>query len=423
MKTLWVLGGLAVLGFTLCAPHSTARPDFGGPPEVHAVREIGFPGRSTRGSFKSGFLGETIQTEALFASRLAPDQSVLTLAGDIRADWPLTRVRNWWTSRPIVEVLHVPGWSTADAKSLQQINLDVQISPNGRYAVAFVNARWSGKAAREPDTIITVVDLDQWQVLETIHTAGPSRVDFRGAWVANDSWIVLQGLESNSARRNQLFSIPGLASGPACTSTLRQLPAPLGENSDCTPVFDAVGLHSLADLEARIYTGHALPPWTDVRNLDTTMYRFNAHYDEWSRFENDLSWDAPSVESSSHRWYDFPNSGQTLRRTGADGAPEVSRFSRLLTCGNPALADPKAACGCRVKDVREAQNALLAYCQTGFGDYQWLAVFRSDDLDDVGVIPLASKKHVHELLASADGRAYVLTIVSGNVLRVLAVPQ
>ena len=119
----------------------------------------------------------------LFSMRVTPDQSLLALDSDSSGQWPLVRIRKWWTDTPVTEVLSVPGWSSADAQHLDSIHVDVGITPNGRYAVAFAGANWmeksafllhapGGYVARKPDTIISVIDLHQWKVMNSIHTTG-----------------------------------------------------------------------------------------------------------------------------------------------------------------------------------------------------------------------------------------------------------
>lgn len=76
--------------------------------------------------------------------------------------------------KPESAVLNIPGWSGKDAKNLEALDTDLQITPTGHYAVAFAKARWNQSAegaAREPDDIITVVDLKRWQIVASTNAA------------------------------------------------------------------------------------------------------------------------------------------------------------------------------------------------------------------------------------------------------------
>jgi hypothetical protein len=74
-------------------------------------------------------------------------------------------------------------------------------------------------------------------------------------------------------------------------------------------------------------------------------------------------------------------------------------------------------------------HALLAYCRRQHGDYdgvlqrQWLSVFRSDDLSDVGFINLGNSLGVLQAIGSGEGHTYVLTLEHGETLRVYAIPD
>jgi hypothetical protein len=158
--------------------------------ELQPALQIRLPVSSSRGSYNH-FPYSEMDSREHFSMRVAPDQSLLVLGSDTSGKWPLVRLRKWWTDAPVTEVLSIPGWSSADAKYLDSIHVNVQITLDGRYAVAFAGAYWmekstfllhapSGYVARKADTIVTVIDLEQWKIVNSIHTTGMADGQIRG---------------------------------------------------------------------------------------------------------------------------------------------------------------------------------------------------------------------------------------------------
>jgi hypothetical protein len=443
------------------------------------VRQINLQQTAPHGSYGTGFLLVGTPAQNLFSSRLAPDQSLLILNPDTSGEWPLVRVRNWWTEAPLIEVLKIPGWTKADAKNMAETYSDLQVSPDGHYAVAFAGASWMKKGdapffvslpkvARKPDTIITVIDLERWRIAGSIHTANLEDTDFRGARILNGKWIVLQGgVESSSRhsvylRSNRLISIPDLKPGPECTSqrpglderkpesaaaqSMRQI-----NDAACRDVLRETGAGSVEELESLIYMGHHTEPRSlRLRSLDfaplpglrTDGDRLAAaeeremleYFDHWTLSRDQIVSGNPPLESSSLTWYGMYDSHERpyyyeLDKFDAEGQKLKGRTARNLLCGDPNLQGRRSACGCRVDDVSEEQHALLIYCRTQRGNFdgpfqaQWLSVFRSDDLSAVGFVRLSKDKETTETLAVGDGRTYILVVELGQTIRIYAVPS
>jgi hypothetical protein len=162
--------------------------------------------------------------------------------------------------------------------------------------------------------------------------------------------------------------------------------------------------------------------------------RDELYYDHWDFHRDELYMGNPPFESSSHLWYGLYDSHKgkslyELDRFDAEGQKQKGETIRYLLCGNPTMQGPHSACGCRVAAVYEDQRALLAYCRTPHGDFtgawqrQWLSVFRSDDLSEVGLMNLSKDKETNAVLAVGDGRTYILAVELGQTLRVYAVPD
>lgn len=447
-------------------------------PQLDLAGEIRLPVRPSRGSLGS----ESIKQ--YFSIQKAPDESVLAFVADGNGQWPLVRLKKWWSRDPAVDVLQIPGWTSTDATWTGEVFVDLQVSPGGRYAVAFAGAYWEGKdslffplsifapkVARRPDTIITVIDLEKWLIVKSVHTAQFEDVGFRGGRIVSDDWIALQGLEpsrptfGNSIylRRNRLMSLPALEPGVECISERVDSDIEASQNphsrkageirqrndETCRDVLNVAGPDSLEGLESLIYTGHPEPPkplklldlpktgpvrskYGDQEGLGQVEAHIRLHYDHWSQVHDLIHGVNPPFESTARRWYGLygrygsPQPVYEVRRFDAEGRQELSRETRALACGNPAVGN--AYCGCRVEDVAEAQHTLLAYCRTGeygggAGDRQWLAVFRADDLSEQGMVSLSKGRRVRDLVAVGDARTYVVTVESGELLRVYSLAR
>jgi hypothetical protein len=447
------------------------------------LREIHLPTRSSRGSFVH-FPIPDMAARDHFAMRIAPDQSILVFDSDTSGRWPLVRVRRWWTDNPINDVLDVPGWGVADAKYMDGIYVDVQVTPDGCYAIAFSKARWKDKSsfllhapkgyvARKPDTIISVIDLKRWEVLKSIHTADMGNVDVRNARVISDRWMAFDSIPGAPpsghgvyAYLDQLISITDLTSGPSCVSQrfshLWQI-APnalvqstrIQNDTACGEVLSATHVESTDSLETLIQRDSGVEPrvmklrdvsWKDdylageshlSRSEEVRLWDAERQADEffrsWGEYPyNDFYWQNPPFESSAHVWYGlYPHDLDLYELDRYDSAGKLQRteVGGQLLCGDPSLGHEKSACGCRVIDVSEERDALLTYCRQQRGDFegmvqqQWLAVFRSGDLSGVGLINLPKTSETLQAIASGNGHAYVVTLEFGEMLRVYEVPD
>jgi hypothetical protein len=347
---------------------------------IEPLREIHLPVPESRGSYSHCPI-PGLAARDHFSWRVAPDQSLLVFDSDATGNWPLVRIRAWWTENPVSEVLKIPGRTTADKKDLAEIYVDVQVTPNGRYAVAFSGAMWRDKSdclfhtpkgyvQRPSDTIITVIDLDRWQVVTSIHTATLGDIQIRGARVVNDRWIAFD--DSHNGRSpseygayplsNALISIPDLKPGPRCVSQrvshVWQRPPDsvvesLREQNDqaCREVLEATGTDSAKALETLIQRGSDVEPDTmKIRILDAVasglpgevnLWTAEGHeedfFRDWGEYPyNENYAENPPLESSSRLWYGLYGSQERqfyeLTRYDAEGGEQKSRTARHLMC-------------------------------------------------------------------------------------------
>ena len=340
---------------------------------------------------------------------------------------------------------------------------DLQITPDGHYAIASAGARWmerssfllhppKGYRARKPDTIITVIDLEQWKILSGLHTAAIADQWLHAARVISAKWIVLDFQLSTSQSEDGLYpyldkliSIPDLSSGPQCISHRSFLNDHLTgvnhadpvttknlANAACQELLHATSQPPVDALATQIFREQdVLPPAvrqrsSDLQGTEETFFVFWGNYPYYLLYR-----DNPPFESSAHLWYGLYNHQKSpfydLERFDANGQKQNAQSIHHLLCGDPSLEQHGSACAGRIIDVSEQQHTLLAYCRTQHGDYagivrrQWLAVLHSDDFSGVGMIPL--KDHpLAQLASSADGHPYAVTLTSGEILRIYALP-
>jgi hypothetical protein len=451
--------------------------------QLEPMHEIKLPVPSSSGKFRSSFLIPGTPAKEMFSIKVGPDQSLLVFDSNANGEWLLMRVQRWWTQNAVSEVLNIPGWTAADSKYSGEMYVDLQITPDGHYAVAFASAYWDGPiflrkgyVAPKPDTLITIIDLQRWQIIGSTHTAKTENADFRGARILNDNWMALQGLDTEPSsrqyehlydRRNLLLSIPDLKPGPGCLSKRPGIPLPepgtpaaerrstaetLNQQNDeaCADVLKVSGIESVKSLESLIYKGHGLEPKVlllrslgikDEAELDgdKTPYPLNAdvkdqhtYYDHWNRPSYEMYSISSPFESTSHLWYGLhfwygEGSGHSdLGIFDADGRELKEKSLPHLLCEGQK---ERGACGCHIEDVSEKQHVLLAYCRMQRGDFdgarlkQWLSVIRSDDLSEVGSVRLAKNSRSSEAIAVANGHSYILAVELGAMLRVYAVPN
>ncbi len=433
--------------------------------ELKPAQQIHLPVPSSRGSYAL-FSTLDMDSRQHFSMRVAPDQSLLVLDSDTSGKWPLVRLQKWWTDAPVTDVLDVPGWSGVNAKHLDRIHVDVQITPDGRYAVAFAGAVWMGKSdfllfapmgyvARKPDTIVTVIDLEKWKIVNSVHTVATADGQISGVRVVNDKWIVLDFSLGRSPvghllyrYDSKLISIPDLHHGPECVSdrpfrgspflslnAVNAAPAERHNDAVCQNILHPTGVSSVAALETLIDRGQDVLPEGVQQSSHDLQDTEDDYFRDWGSFPYYLFYyENPPFESSSHRWYGLYGSQEhdfyDLAIFDAEGRRLKTQTVHHLLCGDSLLEKRGAACGCRVVDASELENDLLAHCRTQNGDYdgmvrrEWLSVLHTDDLSVAGFIDLPTKAH-HETLEAitqGDGRDYVVTLESGEALRVYAIP-
>jgi hypothetical protein len=444
---------------------------------IQPLRVIHLPVPKSRGSYNHWPI-PGLAARDHYSWKVAPDQSVLVLDSDTTGKWPFVRVRRWWTGKPKSETLLIPGWNKTDSTHIDDIRVDLQVTPDGRYAVAFAEALWQAKSnflihapigyVQHPaDTIITIVDLDHWQIVKSIHTRSLGEFQIRDARVANNRWIAFDDLHFNQSPSkygaypvtNALISIPDLKLGPECTSQeishIWQHPPDsvtesIRKQNDqaCRRVLKATGIESVKALETLIRRGSGIEPDAmKIHILDTVASAIPGEVNLWTaeRHEEDFFkyWgeypyyenyaENPPFESSLHLWYGLYGAPQSslyeLDRYDAKGQKKKSQTIHHLLCGDPELDSPKSACGCRVIDVSEEQHTLLTYCRRQHGDYdgriqrQWLSMFRSDDFSGLGLISLPKNSEMLAAIGIGNNHSYVLTLDHGEMLRVYSVPD
>lgn len=396
-----------------------------------------------------------------FAMRVAPDESILVFDSDTSGNWPLVRIEKWWTEKPISEVIQVPAFSSADTKHIDRVFVDLQVTPDGHYAVAFAGAKWMDKSEfifhaprgymmRQPDTIITVIDLDQWRIVKTGHTAPLASGEVVGLRIVNDRWVALDFDQGESSplsllyrHIDQLLSVPDLEHGPVCTSLreFRRSPhlsgsprEPKSENdAACHDVLQATRMNSLDELETLIYRGQEIDPGPLVQRSEGLVRDEDDYFRHWGEYRDYLlTGENPPLESPSRHWYGLYPSQERgfydLEQLDLTSKGEHHETIRNLLCGDPALEQRGSYCGCRVIDASETTGNLLAYCRTQRGSFdgavrrEWLGVLRTSDSTGVGYIDL-SKNETTEGIAAAENRGYIVTCEFGETVRVYAIPD
>ena len=433
--------------------------------ELKPVQQTHLPISSSRGSYNH-FPYSGMDSREHFSFRVTPDQSLLVLDADAEGQWPLVRQRKWWTASPVNEVLSIPGWSSADSRYLNSINVDVQITPDGHYAIAFAGAYWMDKSAfllhapkgyvpRKADTFITVIDLERWKIVRSLHTADMTDGSLQGVQVVNNKWIALDFTLGRAPAKtllyryvSRLISVPDLQAGPQCVSD-RPFRGPpslsLGEpeaaqararnDSVCLNVLQATGAASVQALEIFIYRRQDVLPAAVQQKSHDLLDTESEFFRGWGEYPYYLLYsENPPFESSSHAWYGLYNSIDRpfydLVSFDSEGRTQKSQPVRNLLRGDPSLEQRGSACGCRVIDVSEREHDLLAYCRTQRGDFtgmvrrEWLTPIHLDDGSGAGFIRLTSKdRQTLSYVAVGDGRPYAVTLESGEILRVYSIPN
>jgi hypothetical protein len=382
--------------------------------ELSPIREIKLPIPHSRGLW----FYPALNSDTIFSIQLTPSNDLLVYGVDKNGKWPLVKIQQWWTSDPRTWVLNTAGFSGKDGKNLESLAATLQVTPDGRYAVAVAGAEWvlpKDGVLRPAEVISSVIDLNQFHV----QTVRNFHNDIRPL---NDKYLALLGYESsNNASTYQLLSLPGLEPGPGCNiETRSQSERELNkieqehrhqDDVACAEVLRTSGIASIEDLK-RLLTGR--------RSLVPKVFAQSPY----------LSGNA-IFESPTGAWYTVDSIHSELAIWNSAGETQLKRKSSNLLCDNQPVRGPAWVCSCTIEGLENDHNVLLAACLTQHDNLlgwqvwlkQWLSVFRADDLSEIGFVRLSSKnEETKELIASVEGRTYILAVSLGDTLRIYELP-
>jgi hypothetical protein len=351
--------------------------------------------------------------------------------------------------------------------------VDLQITSDGRYAVAVMGARWIHRGEgyillprkyqpRPSQSVLTVIDLDGWRIIKRTDAASIGIDSLGAARILNSGWIAVNGLASGPDLHSVtgLLSLPDFEPGPTC---LTEYDRPWGSleanrlawrqlngrnDGSCRGVLNQTGSASFRDLESRIFFARDLEPdairlhrYGNSKNIFSPDERANEDIVQFAEPEWRYPFRTEGFRVSMYfgnlpyqsggRWYGFYASSEPgydlLGRFDHTGTLQEERPIHSLACGDPSFESRSSACGCRIEDSDDDRRLLLAYCRTQRGDFdgrlqsQWLSVFHSDSLTEVGAVRLAKDHLTAQLLGAGGGRSFVLTVDYGETVRVYAI--
>jgi hypothetical protein len=145
----------------------------------------------------------------VFAMAVTPEQDVLSFLAKPDGKWLLTRVRHWLDKTPTEQTIDVPSWTRADlAAAFGAVLLDLFVTPDGRFVICVASAKWGRNQKASWDTLISVVDLQRFEVVTTAHPpADPNET--RSFYLDGAQHLVLALGETN--QRLLLLDVPSLS--------------------------------------------------------------------------------------------------------------------------------------------------------------------------------------------------------------------
>lgn len=391
-----------------------------GQSRLRALFEKNLPGSAFRGLWWSA----GINSSWIFTAKLTADNRLLIYEANTNGEWPLLRISDWWKKQSSTTELKTIGWSSREGKDLQTLDANLQVSSGGTYAVTFAAASWHrplGDSAPNHETIMTVVDLAQWKVSASIRAA---ELGFDSLYAERvlDNQILLEGHRRgtpSSIEQYLLVSLVDLRPDSNCSVELPEatqqesgadIQKPIvGQDGDCSQILRASGTTSLEDVNKLIQTGAGSAPG-ELSHL--------------SRLE-----DSTLLHGGDGDWYSLDSAHSELAIWTPQGAQKIHRQSGTLLCENQKVIGPAWICGCSI--VGESNGRLLTYCLTEHDNFwgsqvwlkQWLSVFDSTDLSEIGFITMSHRnEQTEEAIATIEGHTYVATVALGEKLTVYEIP-
>lgn len=158
------------------------------------------------------------------ALALTKSGDFLVLSSHRSGTWELTRVREWNSTKPVIEHLELPDYfSSKDDHDLETLELRLMLTPDERYAACTADAWWNkrvnGKSVGKSRSEIRIssIDLEEFRVVGRDTTAALSLFEFQDVFMRSDGQLVVRS--SSPQLKEGAFvpiDMPGLGVGPKC---------------------------------------------------------------------------------------------------------------------------------------------------------------------------------------------------------------
>jgi hypothetical protein len=188
--------------------------------EVRLIRKIPFASHHAEWSLLDlyGRFGQQ-------ALALSPAGDLLTFSSRPNGVWELYRVHEWNTETPSVDHLQLPGYfSSQDRHDIENLDVNVYITPNGAFAVCVGSAEWLKRVhgwavdKAKTDSIITIIDLTTFKIINSVRTKAVDPYEFQSVNMDGEGRIVITSSSFHTRNRNEFIQleVPSLHSGSKC---------------------------------------------------------------------------------------------------------------------------------------------------------------------------------------------------------------
>ncbi len=242
----------------------------------------------------------------VFAMAVMPNQDVISFIADKEGKWRLSRVHDWLEKEPHEDRTTVPGLVYGDREQWTTSWIpELLVTPDGRFVICIASA-WRSEG-RGQDEFISVVDLNLFQVVASIHTPVMPGLsgDYRTHHLDGRGNLVVQSYvpfprhpgddisAGGSHVKLALLSLPGLNVADGCeySEWIRSGSPPWweGEGSCATLLAREGGSGSLSDFQSGfLVTGEAVRKDQPPPPSSCSIFGYARYVSRDGRFEREV---------------------------------------------------------------------------------------------------------------------------------------
>lgn len=159
------------------------------------------------------------------AMALSASGDLFVFSSTPNGNWELSRIRNWSGAIPDISHLQLPGYFTRhDHHKFDKFDVQLLLTPDGRYAVCIGSAEWAKKSRRknadksQSESVITVVHVKNFKIEQSRQTGDLGLFEQQRFGMTSGGRLFVNSMARSSQAERALIplDLPSLQAGRRC---------------------------------------------------------------------------------------------------------------------------------------------------------------------------------------------------------------